>query len=132
MLDRTRLESSSAIPLTARPAGSILAACGTNICTIDDTAFKPSRLALLAVRTGDAAEARRILAQLRRETGAATSYQHAEILAQLGDRDGALAELDAAVRRKDSGLAHMKVDPFLDPIRRDPRYATLLRRLKFP
>lgn len=36
ILDRTRLESNTAIPLSARPAGSILAACGTNICTIDD------------------------------------------------------------------------------------------------
>jgi iron complex outermembrane recepter protein len=36
LLDRTRLESTTSIPLTQRPAGSVLAACGTNICTIDD------------------------------------------------------------------------------------------------
>ncbi|MDY6983114.1 MAG: TonB-dependent receptor, partial [Pseudomonadota bacterium] len=36
LLDRTRLESTTAIPLSARPEGSVLAACGTNICTIDD------------------------------------------------------------------------------------------------
>lgn len=36
ILDRTRMESSSAVPLSVRPAGSILAACGANICTLDD------------------------------------------------------------------------------------------------
>ena len=33
---------------------------------------------------------------------------------------------------KDAGLIYLKVDPFLDPIRNDPRYAALLRRLNFP
>src|SRR5690606_5951898 len=39
ILDRTRLESSVAVPLSARPAGSLLAACGTNICTLDDNSI---------------------------------------------------------------------------------------------
>ncbi len=39
LLDRTRLESTTAIPLTQRPVGSVLAACGTNICTIDDNSI---------------------------------------------------------------------------------------------
>ena len=69
---------------------------------------------------------------MKREYGAATSYQHAEIYAQLGERDQAFAELDTAVQRRDSGLAYFKLDPFLDPIRGDSRYAALLRRLKFP
>jgi outer membrane receptor protein involved in Fe transport len=38
-LDRTRLESDVAVPLSARPAGSLLAACGTNICTLDDNSI---------------------------------------------------------------------------------------------
>jgi outer membrane receptor protein involved in Fe transport len=41
-LDRTRLESQVAVPLSARPAGSLLAACGTNICTIDDNSIPSS------------------------------------------------------------------------------------------
>ena len=97
-----------------------------------EDAFRAARLALLAARTGDRAGAERILAQMKREYGAATSYQHAEIYAQLGERDQAFAELDTAVQRRDSGLAYFKLDPFLDPIRGDSRYAALLRRLKFP
>ncbi len=42
ILDRTRLESQTSVPLSARPAGSLLAACGTNICTIDDNSIPSS------------------------------------------------------------------------------------------
>ena len=41
-LDRTRLESVSSVPLSARPAGSVLAACGPNVCTIDDNSVPSS------------------------------------------------------------------------------------------
>lgn len=51
ILDRTRLESSTAIPLTQRPAGSVLAACSTNICTIDDNSI-PSTFYMDARITG--------------------------------------------------------------------------------
>lgn len=99
---------------------------------VGDDVFKPTRLAFLAARAGDRAGARQLLARIKEEYGAATSYQHAQIYAQLGERDRAFAELDTAVRWGDSGLAWFKLDPFLDPIRADPRYAALLRRLKFP
>jgi outer membrane receptor protein involved in Fe transport len=51
VLDRTRLESGMALPLSYRPAGSLLAACGTNICTIDDNSV-PSTFYLDARFTG--------------------------------------------------------------------------------
>ena len=54
------------------------------------------------------------------------------INAQAGDADRAFAELDNAVRVRDSGLVGLKIDPFVDPIRHDPRFAALLKRLNFP
>ncbi len=51
VLDRTRVESTSPIPLSARPAGSVLAACGTNICTINDNSV-PSAFYMDARITG--------------------------------------------------------------------------------
>jgi len=90
------------------------------------------RLALLAARTGDRAGAERMMAQAKQQYGAAASYQYGEICTQLGDRDRAFAEFDNAIAAKDAGLAYLKVDPFLAPIRNDPRYAALLRRLNFP
>ena len=73
-----------------------------------------------------------IVRQLRQQAGAGASYQYGEIYAQLGDKDRAFAEFDNAIAAKDAGLTYLKIDPFLDPIRNDPRYAALLRRLNFP
>lgn len=50
LLDRTRQESSVRIPGPV-PAGSVLAACGTNICTIDDNSL-PSTFYMDARFTG--------------------------------------------------------------------------------
>ena len=94
--------------------------------------FKLARLALLAARTGDRSGAERMTAQLRQQMGATDSYQYGEIYAQLGDRERAFTEFENAIRAKDAGLVYLKNDPFLDPIRGDPRYAALLRRLNFP
>jgi serine/threonine-protein kinase len=97
-----------------------------------DSPFYFARLALLSARIGDRAGAERGIVQLRQQFGATVSYQYAEIYAQLGDADRAFAELNNAIRAKDSGLILLKADPFLDPIRRDPRYAALVSRLNFP
>ena len=39
--------------------------------------------------------------------------------------------LDLAFKYGDPGLAQLYVDPFLDPIRDDPRYEEMIRRLRF-
>ena len=97
-----------------------------------DSPFYLFRLALLAARTGHRAEAERTLTQSRQQVGSTGSYSFGEVYAQLGDTDRAFAEFYNAIRAKDSGLVLLKMDPFLDPIRGDPRYGALLRRLNFP
>lgn len=94
--------------------------------------FRLTGEARLAARARDTAAVERTVAQLREEFGAAASYQYAQIYAQAEDRDRAFAELETALGAKDPGLLALKVDPFLDPIRGDNRYAALVRRLKFP
>lgn len=97
-----------------------------------DDPFRLARLALVAARVGDRSATDRTVAQLRQQAGAGASYQYGEIYAQLGDKDRAFAEFDNAINAKDAGLIYLKIDPFLEPIRNDPRYAALLRRLNFP
>ena len=97
-----------------------------------DDPYRPARLALFAARTGDRGGAGRIIAQMKQQYGATASYQYGQIYAALGDKDRAFAEFENAIGAKDSGLVYLKKDPFLDPIRSDPRYAALLRRLNFP
>ncbi|HET9355270.1 MAG TPA: TIR domain-containing protein [Sphingomicrobium sp.] len=88
--------------------------------------------AIAAARAGDPRKAEQIMAEMKRLFGASTSYQYAMIHAQLGDRNRAFAEFDNALAAKDPGLMGLKTDVFLDPIRNDPRYSALLRKLRFP
>ncbi len=95
----------------------------------------PQRLigeAMLAARSGYLAAADQTISRIHQLFGAARPFDCARIYAQSGQRDKAFAELDLAVEAKDPWLAGLKTDPFLDPIRNDPRYAALLRRLNFP
>ena len=57
------------------------------------------------------------------------NYQLAEVYAQLGMRKQAIAALEAAWSARDAGLAVMSVDPFLDPVRTDPAFAAILKRV---
>jgi len=54
------------------------------------------------------------------------------IHAAIGDDDGALAALDRAFGQDANWLAALKVDPFFDAIRPNPRFQDLLRRLNIP
>jgi len=97
-----------------------------------DDDFRLTDEAIIAARGGDRAGAAAIIAKMRSAWGDAVNYQYAQINAQLGDIDEAFAFLNKAVEARDAGLAYLKRDPFLDPIRRDQRYAALLQRLNFP
>ena len=88
--------------------------------------------AILAAREGDRVSALKTIEGLRQSIGDAASYQYAEIHAALGNVDQAFAALDRAWQFKDSGLLVLKVDPVLDPIRRDPRFAALIETIGYP
>ena len=88
--------------------------------------------AIIDARTRDIAATERTLVRMRKLFGAFGSYQYAEIYAQAGDKDRAFAELQNAVAAKDPGLTGLKFDPFFDPIRGDPRYPALVKKLDFP
>jgi hypothetical protein len=53
----------------------------------------------------------------------------AALHASLGDVDEAFRWLDAAVEEGATGLIFLRVHPRLDPIRKDPRFQALLRRV---
>ncbi|WP_395001125.1 TIR domain-containing protein [Sphingomonas sp.] len=97
-----------------------------------DDVFRQTYEAILAARSGNRAGAEALFAKIRAAYGDAASYQYGEIYTQLGDTDRAFAAFDKAVEAPDPGLLYLKRDPFLDPIRRDPRFVALLTRLKFP
>jgi serine/threonine-protein kinase len=49
--------------------------------------------------------------------------------AALGDRDRAMQWLEKAYSERSSALAYLKIEPLFDPLRADPRFADLVRRV---
>jgi tetratricopeptide (TPR) repeat protein len=47
----------------------------------------------------------------------------------LGDKDQAFVWLEKAYQERSNYLAYLKVFPLVDPVRSDPRYADLVRRV---
>lgn len=86
----------------------------------------------VAARTGNRAAAAATLAAMRKYAGDSGHYQYGEMLAQMGDRDGAIAELEAALNVRDPGLGIILADQMFDSLRQDPRFAAIIARLAFP
>jgi TolB-like protein len=97
-----------------------------------DDAFRFAAEGLVAARTGDLMGAARAMTEAKQQFGNVLSYQFAQIRAQMGQADRAFTDLDDALAAKDPGLIYLNTDPFLDPIRDDPRFAALIRKLNFP
>ena len=76
-------------------------------------------------------EARRVLNELFRlsKRTYVSPYVLAYIYAGLGDKDRAFEMVERAYQERDSHLVDVSLDPRLDLIRTDPRYADLLRRV---
>jgi TolB-like protein/Tfp pilus assembly protein PilF len=86
-------------------------------------------LAIADAKLGRAEQARAGLATAIRRLGEAAAYQYAEINAQLGAADEAFRWLEVARKIRDPGLSALRYDPLMDPLRKDPRFATLTREL---
>ena len=101
----------------------------------DAPADDPFRLvgeAVLAARTGDSAVSATKAQRLQQLYRDAASYQYGQLYAQLGDHPEALSHLEHGWDIKDAGLLSMKVDPWLDPIRAEPRFIALVDKMDFP
>lgn len=88
-------------------------------------------LGVAYARAGDRAAAERTLDELEalRAGSYASALDIAEIHVALGDRERALRWLDEAAAERAFHLIYLKVRPELDPLRSDPRFRVLIRRL---
>jgi tetratricopeptide (TPR) repeat protein len=85
-------------------------------------------------RAGRVRDARECLQELkaRAERDTVGAFEVALVYTGLGEKDQAFEWLRKAYDGRDKGLVSSKVDPPLDPLRSDPRFQDLLRRMKFP
>lgn len=94
-----------------------------------DAKYACKAIALARLGRGD--EARNYLDKLTEEYGTRASFQRGQILAQLGDLDGAMAALSAAWNSRDAGLIAAYSDPMLDPLRTREDFSRLLSEIGF-
>jgi adenylate cyclase len=89
-------------------------------------------LAHALASAGKKAEADEILAELLERARAEylPSYWIALVFTGLGDVDQAMAWLERAYEERSSWLVWIKVEPRFDGLRSDPRFASLLRRMR--
>lgn len=89
-------------------------------------------LAIVQHKMGRQAQAQAEFDGMRKDTGDGGAYQYAEVYAQWGDLPKALDWLDTAYRLRDPGLTAVKGDALMDPLRKEPRFQEIERKLKFP
>jgi len=71
-----------------------------------------------------------LLAQ--RKTGYSSAYTIATMYAQLGDKEQAFRWLNTALQEHAEGVMGLKTDFLLDPLRSDPRFVELVRKVGLP
>lgn len=97
-----------------------------------DTFWMQLEMASVYARTGRQALARQTLAQVE-EQNRRRPIDPAMFVApyiSLGDNDHAFLWLDRAYAQHSNSLATLKVDPLYDPLRSDPRFQDLLRKVR--
>ena len=102
---------------------------------IEDTPLQLCEIGIVDAASGNKAGARRVLQEViegsKRKLAPQHSYRIARIYAALQERDAAFESLEKAFNEREENLVWLKVDPHLDNLRPDPRFADLLLRVGF-
>ncbi|MFL6735567.1 MAG: TIR domain-containing protein [Sphingomonas sp.] len=97
-----------------------------------DDLYRLASEGIMAARSGDTSAVERIVSQIHKGSGDAAMYQYAQVYAQSRQLDRAFEALEKGLAVRDPGVTGVRSDPFLDPIRSDPRYAALVKKINFP
>jgi tetratricopeptide (TPR) repeat protein len=86
-------------------------------------------IARVQAEAGRPEDARRIFRELvsGRDTAYVQAYALATVQARLGERDRAFELLEESFRDRTEDMCMLRIDPRVDPLRSDPRFASLMR-----
>jgi tetratricopeptide (TPR) repeat protein len=102
------------------------------LSTVLGDAGSLSALGYAYAMSGDKAETQNVLLRLKHHGGAKNvSYRVAAIYLALGDRDRAIKLIEKDYRGRSNWLNRLNVDPVMDPLRDDPRFKDLMRKMNF-
>jgi serine/threonine-protein kinase len=117
--------------LQAGRTGEAIAEYERAIPLSGDSPDEAASLSCAYATAGRREDAMRIIRDLEARAGRAYTPPGllAAAYAAVGERDKAFEFLEQAFRERDSLLVYLKVEPMFDPLRDDPRFATLLTRI---
>ena len=87
-------------------------------------------LAIVHHSLGQTAESDAAVARMEEEYAWGAAYQIAEVWAARGNPDRAFEWLERAYVQRDTGLMHVKITPYFDVLHGDPRWKSLLKKLR--
>jgi TolB-like protein/DNA-binding winged helix-turn-helix (wHTH) protein/Tfp pilus assembly protein PilF len=101
---------------------------------LDDNPFNAAMLGEAYALSGDKSRARQILHELqaRAKREDVSALYPAIIYAGLGEKDAAFAGLEEAFQERATYFLALKTAAFYDPLRSDPRFDELLKRMGLP
>jgi DNA-binding winged helix-turn-helix (wHTH) protein/TolB-like protein/tetratricopeptide (TPR) repeat protein len=84
--------------------------------------------------SGRRSEALKIVKELKEVSAdeSVSPYDLAIVYTGLGDKDNAINQLNRAYEERAGWIIAIKVEPMFDPLRSDPRFADLQRRMNYP
>jgi serine/threonine protein kinase/Tfp pilus assembly protein PilF len=83
-------------------------------------------------KAGQREEAQAILSELQKTKQYVSPAELAILYVGLGEKDQAFLSLERAYEAHDVQLQYLNADPHFDSLRSDPRFANLVRRMRFP
>ena len=112
-------------------------ACGHNVLNLfGRNPYILAGLASLHAKAGARDEVVKVLQELMEITRGGTIELSQTVIAfvhvALGEHDEAMDWLQRAYDDREYTLVYLKMDPAADPLRQDPRFQDLMRRMNFP
>src|SRR6516164_4287140 len=135
---RKSLELSPSIPVIHHDLARVYLAQGRPFEALTEIQQEPEPIwrlfgqALVYHDLGKKQEADAALREFIAKYSDDSAYQVATAYAYRGETENAFEWLDKAYARRDTGLSDVKVDPLLNSIRSDGRYAAFLNRMRLP